>query len=78
MPGTHSDNTLDMIQKGRGTQGEKSKHAKLTSLQVIAIREEFSTGKTNQPELARKYGVAQPTISDIIRGVTWKVVQKCA
>jgi lambda repressor-like predicted transcriptional regulator len=45
--------------------------AKLSPDQVMNIRYAHATG-TSQAALARRYGVSQPTISDLVRGRSWK------
>lgn len=53
--------------------GEKSGQAKLTWEIVSQIRREFLAGGVSKSELARKYGVSQPSIKNIIMNITWKV-----
>lgn len=53
--------------------GERSGMAKLTWKIVSQIRHEFAGGNCSKSELARKYGVSQPTIKNIIINITWKV-----
>lgn len=48
--------------------------ASLTPEAVIAIREAFAAGGVSQAELAVLYRVEQPTISQIVRGETWRAV----
>lgn len=46
--------------------------AKLTEEQVLAIREEYATGKTSHWKLALKYDIdGTNTIGRIIRRETW-------
>ena len=70
--GTHNDNTLDMIVKGRQSCGESRLASKLTSVQVQNIRAYDLHGTLNQCELAEKYHVAQANISRIILRQSWK------
>ena len=70
--GTHLENMLDRDKKHRRTApaGSSNSNAKLTDAQVRAIRKlRFSL---TQVQLATKFGVKQPTISDILIGKTWK------
>ena len=73
--GTQQENIQDMIEKGRqrGAKGERNRHAKLTKEQVDSIREEYVRGSTSkgQVALAKKYGVSQPAIGYIVRGINW-------
>jgi hypothetical protein len=57
--GTHSDNALDKVKKGRGTRGKN-----LTDSIVMAIRAD----PRNQRAIAAQYGCHQTTVSAIKRG----------
>ena len=61
---SHQNGTHDVV-------GESNGRAKLTVEQVVAIREEYATGKTSYPKLARKYGVGWSQISRIINKQQW-------
>lgn len=69
--GTQLDNIRDMDAKGRrvrrGSPGESHPNVKLTDLQVVAIRMVWSTGMFTQQQIADDFGVAQFTISAIVR-----------
>jgi hypothetical protein len=66
--GTKDDNMHDRDKKGRTTCGEKHHSAKLTGSQVLEIRSISDT----QQEIAKKYGIAQNTVSKIKKRKTWK------
>lgn len=71
--GTHTENMLDMLRKGRRRcWGEKARTAKLSESQVSEIRSRWRSGSVNQQELAIEYGVRQTTISRIVLGQSWK------
>lgn len=72
--GTPQENAVDCIKKGRGVdnKGEKCGQSRLKEYQVIQIRSIYATGDISQSELAKTFGVAQMTISDIITRRTWK------
>jgi len=53
-------------------QGEKSCNSKLTDESVRDIRRMWKTGKYTQTEIGRFHGVAQMTVSDVVRYATWK------
>lgn len=84
--GTVRDNVRDMISKGRGAQlvhpkgwmgggrGTALPQSKLNPDLVRTIRARNASGES-QSAIARSLGLGQPTISDIIRGVTWKHVE---
>ena len=69
--GTLSDNTQDMIAKGRHFtpwRGEPANHSKLTAEQVREIR----ASKLGSRRLCRVYGVSRGTIASVKRGKTWR------
>lgn len=84
--GTHADNLADMARKGRhGTRrysvfvpylphGQSHPRAKLTDLDVRAIRTRYVGGGTTQRKLSAEYGVSQPMIGYILRRTNWKHV----
>ncbi len=70
--GTIPDNTADMVAKSRQRsnplRGEAVKGAKLTRPLVLEILASSETQET----LARRYGVARPTVADVKYRRTWK------
>lgn len=71
--GTQSENTKDRHRKQRDARGERQWKAKLTDIDIIAIRSARSAGETTV-SLAKRFGVAQPNISDICLRYTWRHV----
>lgn len=75
--GTHADNMADMVAKGRGrnnpAHGEKVATSRLTVEAVREIRHRSAT--ETQSSLAREFGVHVVTVSDLVRGKTWKGVR---
>lgn len=71
--GTRADNNRDKWAKGRGVvprlHGEAHGQAKLTAVEVTEIRKLLGT--LTMAEIARRFGVADMTVSDIRRGKTW-------
>src|SRR5205085_870068 len=66
--GDQAANVSDMKWQRRSGQGEKNRNAKLTSEQVLAIRQ-----STERPiVLARRYGVGYPMIWAIRSRRSWK------
>ena len=63
--GSHSDNTIDKLNKRRGGV------AKIDILDVPKIRTEYVNGK-NTVKLAKEYNVSPATISNIINRKSWK------
>lgn len=59
---------------GRGVHnryGERHKKAKLTAAQATEIRRRWWVNKEPQITLSKEYGVADPTINNIIKRDTW-------
>ena len=52
-------------------KGERNRHAKLTNEQVIQAREKYEAGGISQTALANEYGISQPQMSCVVRGVCW-------
>jgi len=70
--GTHKDNALDKIKKGRGVDNRGSRHgmAKLSENDIVAIR--LSTEL--QRVVAKRYGVANTIVSRIKNRSIWRHV----
>ena len=75
--GTNKDNTKDMFDKGRASlrSGENQIQAKLTYRKVKKIISLYRTKKYLQREIGIKFGVSQPTISNILNSKTWSKKQ---
>lgn len=73
--GTHRDNVVDMMAKGRGNIGSRHGCAKLDEPKVAHIKRMLSTGAT-QRSIAAKFGVSQRLISGIKRGRFWRHVEE--
>lgn len=66
---THSENTKHAYRIGlMNEDGEKNPAAKLTNLEVVAIRTLYANGGITQQELADQFGVKFQQISRIVRG----------
>lgn len=63
--GTHQNNMDDMVRKKRGTNGSKNSHCKLSTQQVLEIRNKAQKG--GYGIVARQYGVHRVTIGQIMR-----------
>lgn len=74
--GTPADNSADMVRKGRCQFGEKHRNAKLSARDIIAIRGARQRGQETTYQIAKRYGVSQPTVSDICIGRTWRSVKE--
>ena len=74
LPGTHTDNMRDKVERGRWATGDfvgsKNPRARLTEANVVEIRLLIAAGKNNT-EIAEVYDVHHATISAIRLGKTW-------
>lgn len=70
--GTRADNNRDRDAKGRTSRlrGERSPTAKLSQSDVDEIKRLVAVGET-QINVAERFGVKQPQVSRIVRGVSW-------
>ena len=86
--GTHQDNANDRVERGRSAKGDKSgarlhpekmprgenhHNSKLTYDDVVEIKVLLGFGVT-QEQIAEQFGVGDPTISKIKRGILWSHV----
>lgn len=67
--GTHADNMRDMVLRGRSKNCGRAPK-KLTTKQVQEIRQ--LSGTMSQRAIGMKFGVAQKTVSDIVRRKIWR------
>lgn len=72
--GSHIDNERDKINKNRQAIGSRHGRSKLTEEDVISIRNNYANNTVSQYLLAKKYGVCQAQISNIIRKKKWSQV----
>lgn len=72
--GTKADNSRDMAEKGRSTQGIKDSQAKLDDDKVRLIRQQSAEG-VSQPEIANRFGIDKSNVSRIVNRKTWKHVE---
>jgi hypothetical protein len=68
--GTVSENSADMVAKGRAARGERHGCAKLNPDQVREIRELAQLGRP-QRTIAVDFEVSQSAVSQIVRGFRW-------
>jgi hypothetical protein len=70
--GTRSDNQRDCEIKGRRThaRGEQSNKAKMTATKVLEARARSAAGEKTR-QLARAYGISQPSMKAILRRKAW-------
>lgn len=72
-PGTNADNMRDMALKRRAVArlGEAHPNAKLTTEQVLAMRQRFDSRQATASELAREYGVSAGCVRLIVQRKAW-------
>lgn len=77
---SHKDNIRHAIGKGAkigrksgctGVKGELNHFSKLTTKDVMEIRELYSTNRYRQIDLASKYSITASTISSVVNYDTW-------
>lgn len=77
--GTGAENSYDMIVKGRNVPpphrpGQESGAARLDNDAVREIRRLFEIGDVTKAELARRFGVGETTIWNVVNKRTWRNV----
>ena len=68
--GSQKENCEDTVAHGRSTKGMRNPNYRLKDEQVREIKQRLASGEAPS-EIARWFGVSQPTISDIKTGRTW-------
>jgi len=68
--GTSTDNSHDMVNKGRSARGERNGESKLIEQDVHEIRQMLSQNILERV-IAKKYGVSRKAISTIKTGENW-------
>ena len=68
--GTKSDNSADMVSKGRQKKGDELPQSKLTESDVRAIR----SSVLPQNAIAKQFGISQPAVCAIRTRKAWKHV----
>jgi hypothetical protein len=69
--GTAAENSADMVRKNRQARGERVATAKLTYQKAREIRRLYAAGQHSQRELARRFGVHQGAIWQILHHKIW-------
>lgn len=72
--GTQAENMADAVAKGRLARGEGNGMARLAESDVVEIRSAYAAGGVTMQELADRYNVSNPHISDIVNGRVWRHV----
>lgn len=70
--GSHRDNSLDMVAKGRSMRGDKNSKTVLTDEVIREIRAANTGRHGDATRLANKYNLSLSAMSAILSGRTWK------
>lgn len=75
LSGTHHDNAMDKIRRGRDNPRRGSRHraAKLNENQVREIRRRNAAGE-GQRALGREFGLSSGSMNKVVSGKTWRHV----
>lgn len=68
--GTKVENQADKVAHGTRQEGARNGNSRLTDADVVSIRMEAQSGRIHE-EIARDFGVSQPTVSSIVARRTW-------
>lgn len=71
IPGTHLDNTADMVSRERQERGQRHHNARLSDVDVIEIRRLANAGIPHR-EIAKQFGIHRQYVSSLKRGKSWK------
>lgn len=71
---THIENKKHAALKGLTSRGERQHLHKLTEDSVKSIRKNYIPRINSQRMLAKKYGVSQATIKEVLHKETWKFI----
>lgn len=74
MWGTQAENCADTVAHGKSTKGMRNAQALLTDANVREIKQRLRDGES-QRQIAESFGIRQPTVSDIKRGLTWSHIE---
>ena len=69
---TPLENSQDGVRLGRLNRGEKNGRSKLTETDVKEIIRLLPLNTYTQAEIAKRFHITQPTVSDILRKRRWK------
>ena len=68
------DNSNDAVARDRLPRGVDSPRARVTEADVIEMRRMYRDGEEDQFSLAKRFKIAQTTVSAIIRRKNWRHV----
>lgn len=69
--GTKTNNSEDMVSKGRQASGERNGRAKLSKEKASLIKNLYLTSEFTQRQLAERFEVCKATIGQVVRGERW-------
>lgn len=71
---TSIENASDKAGHGTNMPGSKNPMSVLSEDDVISIREKYTKGYGTQKELAKRFGVSEATVNNIVKKRNWKHV----
>jgi hypothetical protein len=73
---THTENVRHAVRTGlsKGAYGSKNRHSKLTEEIVYNIITSIKSGAISNGEVAKKYGIIDKSVRNIMNKKTWKHV----
>lgn len=74
--GTFQDNSDDMLSKGRSAWGDRCWKARIDMEDAAGVIAMYEAGGSRQSDIAARFGLTQSTVSKIIRGDTWRGLQR--
>lgn len=77
VPGTHADNTRDMVERGRSARGSRAGNSILVEADIPRIFELRKEGLTYR-EIGEQFGVTQSTIANVLTRKRWTHVEVSA
>ena len=71
--GDSQSNVDDMIAAGRisDKKGEANGYCRLSNREVLSMRKIHKTGRYTHRQIAERFGVSRPRVSEILRGEAW-------
>lgn len=70
--GNAKQNMQEAVARGRMASGERVGGAVMTRTKVRELRRLLAAGDHSQAELGEMFGISQPAVSKIKRGLTWR------
>lgn len=69
--GTYADNARDAMQKKRLAWGERNRHAKFSTADIIEMRA-LASNATPKADIRRRFGISQSYLNSVLRRDHWR------